>query len=253
MSDLRPLGLQLYSVREAMAKDFVKTITHVANTGYLGVETASLPPGVTPHQAKTLFNDLGLTIISAHSPLPLGDNKNQVLETLHTLGTNYLVCAWLSPEEYFSSLMGIRSACDLLNEANQVTQAAGMTLLYHNHWFEFQPVAGVLPYQVMNEQLDNSILWEIDLYWVQTAGQDAVQVLTELGSRVRLIHVKDGPCQLGQPMQALGTGVMNLPPMIQQTQAEWLIVEQDNSAGDVTQDIVTSYHYMVSTHLGRGR
>ena len=79
-----PIGIQLYTVREALNEDFVGTVTKIAEMGYVGVETAGFP-GTTAAEAKKLFDDLGLVVLGAHIGLPLGENKNQILDdnTVH--------------------------------------------------------------------------------------------------------------------------------------------------------------------------
>ena len=253
MPERRPLGLQLYSVRDLLAQDFTGTMRHIAEIGYTGVETAGFPDGVTSADAKQLFDDLGLTVIAAHSGLPIGDNKNAVLETMEALGCRYLVCAWLSPEDYFSSLAGVERACDLLNAANEAVQNAGLTLLYHNHWFEYQAVEGKLPYQIMLEKLDKTIGFEVDTYWVHTAKQDPVQVVQKLGKRAPLLHIKDGPAEMDKAMTAVGDGVLDFPPIIRESAAEWLIVELDRCDTDIMQAIAKSYQYLTTKELGHGR
>ena len=86
----KPIALQLYTVRESLAQDFTATINYVAAAGYTGVETAGFP-GITPQAAAELFHNLGLTIVSAHAPLPLGDKEAEVLDPMAHLGTKRLV------------------------------------------------------------------------------------------------------------------------------------------------------------------
>jgi len=109
-----PIVLQLYSVREALARDFAATVRRVATMGYFGVETASFP-GTTPKEAKRLFDELGLVVTSAHLPLPVGEKQQEVLDTMADLGCERLVCTYLSPESYNSTVEQIKHNCDLVN------------------------------------------------------------------------------------------------------------------------------------------
>lgn len=253
MSDLRPLGLALYTVRDMLKEDFAGTVRRVAEIGYTGVETAGFPGGFDPKAAKQLFDDLDLSVISAHSKLPVGDDTHEVLDTMQTIGASYLVCPWLSPEDYFSSLDGVKRACEMLNAANEVTVNAGLRLLYHNHWFEFLEVEGRLPYQLTLELLDDRIGFEIDTYWVRTAGQDPLKVVQEIGSRAPLLHIKDGPAEMQKPMLPAGLGVMDFPPIVRESAAEWLIIELDRYDGDMMQAVEKSYAYMTEEGLAHGR
>jgi sugar phosphate isomerase/epimerase len=121
------IGLQLYSVREELAKDFEGTMRRVAAMGYTAVETFRFQ-GVTAKQAKALFDTLHITVAGAHLPLPLGDMKNDVLDTVATFGCKYLICAHLSSNDYFQDIDGVKRACDMLNEANVIARANNLTL-----------------------------------------------------------------------------------------------------------------------------
>ena len=185
-----PISIQLYTVREALAEDFTGTIKKIADIGFVGVETAGFP-GTTPTAAKALFDELGLVVSGAHSPLPLGDKQNEVLDTMAALGTNRLISAFMPPDQY-KTVAQIQQVCATLNEAHAVAVANGLTLGVHNHWWEFQQAEGRYPYHIWLEELDPAIFFEVDTYWVQTAGLDATIVVQEFGSRAPLLHIKDG-------------------------------------------------------------
>ena len=247
-----PIALQLYTLRDLLAQDFEGTVRKVADMGYIGVETADMFGG-SPASAARLFRELGLTMMGAHSPLPLGNEKQAVLDTLGALDCNRLIVAWQPPEKY-TSLHGIRSICDTLNEGAAVARAHGLSLGYHNHWFEYQPVENRIPVDVMLEHLDPDVFFEVDVYWVQTAGQDPAQVVRRLGSRAPLLHIKDGPCQMDVAMTALGEGVVDIPGVVAAGAAstEWLVVELDQCATDMTQAVHKSYEYLIGRGLARG-
>lgn len=238
------IALQLYSVREALARDFAGAMRRVAATGYRAVETAGFPQGTSPQAAAALFRELGLEVMAAHSPLPLGEKRNEVLDTMAALGCPRLLCPWEAPET-FANEEGIRGLCDRLNEASRVAAAAGLSLGYHNHWFEYEPRPPGRPgYQVMLEHLDPAVFLEVDVYWVKVAGLDPVAVLNELGPRASLLHIKDGPLSREQPMTALGAGQMDLPPILAASQAAWHVVELDRCATDMLAAVAQSYAYL---------
>jgi len=247
-----PISLQLYTLRDLLAQDFEGTIRKVADMGFVGVETANMFGG-SPASAAKLFGELGLTVSGAHSPMPLGDQKQEVLDTMGALNCKRLIVAWQPPEKY-KSLDGIRSICDTLNEGAVVARAHGLQLGYHNHWFEYQPVEDRIPTDVMLEHLDPDVFLEVDVYWVQTAGQDPAQVVRRLGARAPLRHIKDGPCQIEAPMTALGEGVVDLPGVVAAGagSAEWLVVELDRCDTDIMQAVRKSYQYLSGKGLGRG-
>lgn len=247
-----PIALQLYTIRDLLAQDYEGTIRKVSDMGYMGVETANMFGG-SPASAAKLFGELGLTVMGAHSPLPLGDEKQEVIETLNALDCKRLIVAWQPPEKY-KSLDGIKSICDNLNEGAAVAKSNGLTLGYHNHWFEYQLVQNRIPVDVMLEHLDPDVFFEVDMYWVQTAGQDPVEVVRRLSSRAPLLHVKDGPCQMEAPMTALGEGVVDIPAVVAAGagSTEWLIVELDRCATDMMEAVHKSYQYLIGKGLARG-
>lgn len=248
-----PIALQLYTLRESLAKDFAGGIKKVAEMGYVGVETAGFP-GTTAQAAKKLFDDLGLVACSAHTQLPVGDKKNEILDTAEILGCKRVICAALRPETYYQSLAQMQKTCELVNEAGQNAAGRGLSLGMHNHWWEFEQVEGRYCYQVLMECLDPAIFFEIDTYWVKAAGLDPVAVVKEIGKRAPLLHIKDGPGVRGQPQVAVGQGIMDMPAVIKagENSTEWLIVELDECATDMLEAVEKSYQYLAGKGLARG-
>jgi sugar phosphate isomerase/epimerase len=252
----QPIALQLYTVRDQLARDFEGTIRRVADIGYAGVETASFPVGVSAAAAKALFDEVGLTVCAAHAPLPLGEAATETLDRLAALGCDRLVCAWLPPNEY-ATLGAAYRTCERLNQAAAVCARHGLRLGVHNHWFEFQPLGdtGQRPYEIWLEQLDPRIFFELDTYWAKVGGVEPVAVLERMGPRVELLHVKDGPADTTQSdMTAVGTGALDYGTIIPAASAAaWLIVELDHCATDMFAAIDNSYRYLVDRGLGHGR
>jgi sugar phosphate isomerase/epimerase len=247
-----PIALQLYTIRDLLAKDYEGTIRKVADMGYIGVETANMF-GSSPTSAAKLFGKLGLTVSGAHSPLPLGDQRQEVIDTMSALNCKRLILPWHPPEAY-QSLDGIKRICDELNEASVTAEANGFQVGYHNHWFEYQVVENRIPIDVMLEHLDPDVFLEVDVYWVQTAGQNPVEVVHLLGSRAPLLHIKDGPCQIEAPMTALGGGKVDIPGVVAAGagSTEWLVVELDHCATDMMEAVRKSYQYLIGKGLARG-
>lgn len=248
-----PVGLQLYTVRDAMAQNFESTIRSVAAWGYVGVEAAGFPDGVTPADAKKLFDELGLVVSGAHRPLPLGDEQNAVLDWVQALGCTHLVCPWLNPDDHWSTLDQVKATAEMLNEAAAVASANGLTFSYHNHDFEFREIDGTPAYFRFLDLIDPAVHLEVDVYWVHLAGHDPAQVVADLGSRAPLLHIKDGPAVREEPMTAVGDGVVDIPAVVKAgaASAEWLIVELDACATDMLTAVEQSIGYMAAHGLGR--
>ncbi|MGQ0604809.1 MAG: sugar phosphate isomerase/epimerase family protein [Anaerolineales bacterium] len=249
-----PVALQLYTLRDSLQHDFAETIERVASVGYAGVETAGFPK-TTPEAAARLFADLGLAVCGAHGPLPLGNDRQRVIETMQALNCRRLINAWQPPEK-FTTRASVEAVCAALNEANVVAQANGFSLGYHNHWFEFENrFDGVTAHALMARTCDPQVFFEIDVYWVKTAGEDPASVVRDYGARAPLLHIKDGPAVRDAPMTAVGAGVMDIPAVVSATgtHTEWLIVELDQCATNMFTAVEQSYRYLVDSGLGHGK
>jgi sugar phosphate isomerase/epimerase len=253
-----PIALQLYTVRQALQKDFTGVVEEIAEMGYMGVETAGFPgtlfPGVSPTEAGELFHSLGLKVPSAHAPLPLGDRKSEVLEAMEALRCRHLVCPWMDPKHY-ASIETIKELAGLFNDAHDICRANGLRFSSHNHWAEMENVDGTPAYQILLEYLDPEVLLQVDTYWAQVAGLDPAAVVAELGARTPLLHIKDGPATRDGDMTAVGDGVVDIAAIIAagRPHTEWLIVEIDRCGTDMMEAVAGSYSFLTSGGLARGR
>lgn len=239
-----PIAVQLYSVREELDRDFDGTLAQLAAMGYTAVETGEFA-GEARRQAEK-FNEFGLQVVAAHVKPPVGESKERSLDFINALGTNRLVVPWLDPEKYYHSADGVLQAADLLNAAAENSRDRGLLFHYHNHDFEFGHINGRLVFDILQEKLDPSILYEIDTYWVQTAGIDAADLVRQLGERAPLLHIKDGLLKRDLPMVAVGDGQMSFEKVIPagEPHTRWLIVELDSCAGDMMHAVARSYSYL---------
>ncbi len=247
-----PLAVQLYSLRDALGLDFATVLQEVATVGYVAVETAGFP-GTTQVEAIHHFHDLNLKVPSGHFALPVGSARTEVLDTAHALGVQYIVSGGVGPHRFATKDL-VKQVCDEFNQASAAAQAEGFRFGIHNHWWEFEPVEGALPYQLMQEWLDPAVIWEVDTYWVKTAGHDPVTILRELGARAPLLHIKDGPAVKEQPQVAVGQGKMDFHSIIpaHAKYTEWLVVELDHCATDMLTAVAESYRYLIGEGLARG-
>lgn len=240
------IGLQLYTVREALTKDFDGTLRRVAEIGYDGVETAFFGEGVTLEHASRSLKTLGLPVCSAHVELPLGPQADAALHTADAFGCRRIVWHGWPEDPRYGSLDGIRRLADDYNAANEVAAAHGLQLGLHNHWWEMTPVEGQLPHALLREWLDPRIFFELDVYWAEVAGQDPIKLIGKLGPRAPLLHIKDGPAVRGQPMTAVGSGSLDIPAIVQAARgtAEWLVVELDECATGMLEAVEGSRQFL---------
>ncbi|MBN8592634.1 MAG: sugar phosphate isomerase/epimerase [Anaerolineae bacterium] len=249
-----PIALQLYTVRDLLQQDFDGVIQRIAEVGYLGVEAAGVY-GRSAVDAARLFRSLGLTVTSAHMPLPVGEKRQQVIDTMGELGTTNLICAWM-PEDRFTSVDTIKQVCEELNAGARAAHEAGLSFAYHNHWWEPARLDSRIIMDIMQEYLDPSVKFEIDVYWVKVAGLDPAALITDLGARVPLVHLKDGSGDRSQAMTAVGQGIIDsksVAAAAENVGANWLIVEMDRVDGDVLAAVTESYRYVIGQGLAKGR
>ncbi|MFC1997696.1 sugar phosphate isomerase/epimerase family protein [Chloroflexota bacterium] len=240
-----PIGIQMYSVRENLAVDFDGTVRKIAEMGYAGVETYKFPEHIEPLKAKALFDDLGLIMISAHADLPLGDQKQQVLDTMAATECPHLVSPWMDPA-YYTSEEKMKTLAEKFNQAALVASENGMKFSIHNHAFEYASFNGAPAINTLRNYLEPTVLFQVDTYWVQVAGLDPSAVVAEYGERAPLLHIKDGPATKEADMTALGEGVIDVPGIIKagEPHTEWLIVELDRCATDMLEAVEKSYKYL---------
>ncbi|MGA1988710.1 MAG: sugar phosphate isomerase/epimerase, partial [Candidatus Sulfotelmatobacter sp.] len=185
------VGLQLYTVRDLMKTDFDGTIAKVAQIGYKEVEFAGYF-GRTAQQVRAACDKNGLSPVSTHVQYDeLDDKFPAVIETSKAIGLKYIVCPFIA-EELRKSPDIWKQAADKFNRCGEQTKKAGIQFAYHNHWFEFLPVDGKLPYDELLRLCDaNLVKMEMDLCWITAAGGDPLKYFNMYPGRFPLVHVKD--------------------------------------------------------------
>ena len=253
MSNMKPVALQLYSLRDALAKDFEGIVRSVAAMGYVGVEPYGGMPGGLRATAA-LYQELELEVCNSHVPFPDEENLDSALAVAEAYGLSRVAVAYL-PETEFATLDAVKRVCERLNRASETLQANKVQLGYHNHWWEYKELDGQATLDVMLSELDDDVFLEIDTYWAQVGGLDAVEVVKQAGARAPLIHLKDGSLRLEDNMTAVGAGKMCVPEIVAAAAetAEWHIVEIDRCDGDMLQAVHDSYRYLTSNGLIRGK
>jgi len=238
------IALQLYTLRDFTKDDLEGVVRKVAAMGYDGVETAGFGNS-TPAAAKKLFSELHLEVAGLHAPMPLGAQKNEVIQNALLFGCKYLTVPHIGRDDV-KDLDAVKDLCERLNQSQAVAKENGLILVIHNHWWEYARMDGKLIADIMIDLLDPAVCFELDTYWIQVAGVDPAQRVKMLGSRAPLLHIKDGPGVREAPQTALGDGVMDFQAIYQAggSQAPWWIMEADKVAGDAFTAVETSYQYM---------
>jgi sugar phosphate isomerase/epimerase len=188
------VGIQLYTVRHLMKKDFEGTLAKVAQVGYKEVEFA----GYEGHSAKdvrAMLDRDGLSAVSQHVDYKVLQNGlSEALETGHTLGQTFIVCPWVDVSQR-NAEGGWKRAAETFNKAGEASQKAGIQFTYHNHAFEFEPseaLGGKMPYDILLVETDPQLVkMEMDLCWITVGGQDPLKYFDQYPGRFPLVHVKD--------------------------------------------------------------
>lgn len=185
------IGIQLYTLRDQMAEDLPRTLDHVAAIGYDEVEFAGYFD-VRPLQVLQHLENSGLKAPSAHLSLEvIRDTPQVAIDVARTIGHDYLVLAWLGPDQRQTIDQYSRHA-EVCNRFGEQCRDAGIQFAYHNHEFEFQPIDGVLPMEVLLAETDPELVkFEIDIYWTRVARVDPFEYFDAHPGRFPLCHVKD--------------------------------------------------------------
>jgi sugar phosphate isomerase/epimerase len=234
------LSVQLYSLREEAKSDFVGVLSAVAKMGYEGVEFAGLH-GHAPAALRTVLDDLGIVPSSAHCGVFDSARWTQVVEEAEALGYRHLVGGF-GPDQ-FKDEGAVRATADKVLAASEHFSARGYTVSIHNHWWEYDaPNKGDLLLELCPK-----VCPQFDVYWVTVGGADPAAYIRRYGSRVKLVHLKDGPLDRDKAMTAVGQGKVAMEEVVRAARdvgAEWGIVELDRCDTDMREAVAASARYL---------
>jgi sugar phosphate isomerase/epimerase len=239
-------GLALYTVRDSMASNPKATLKAVADAGYAYVESADYAEGkfygMTPIEFKSVLDSLGLKAISAHMGMVTLENADQLIADVKAAGITYFVIP-VPPMGMFTvdpatNTLGMKGTSDelvtIMNTIGEKCHKAGLKLLYHNHDFEFMPLAdGTIIEDVLLEKCNPEwVNFQMDLYWVTKANANALTYFEKYPGRFKAWHVKDMD-QEGK-FAPVGTGTIDFKSILAQKEKsgmEFYLVEQDQTFG----------------------
>jgi len=211
---LERIGIQLYTVRTLLEKDFEGTLRQVAAIGFQEVEFAGLY-GTPPKTVRDLLKRFNLDAPSAHYDLKhIKNSWSKSMDEAREIGVRHLICAWLRPEER-ESLADYKTTVALLNQAGEACHKAGLSFGYHNHDFEFAPIEGKIPYRMLLEETDPSrVKMELDLYWITKGNQDAMEYFAQYPGRFLFVHVKDMDATPKRSFTDVGRGIIDFKKLL---------------------------------------
>jgi sugar phosphate isomerase/epimerase len=240
------IGVQLYTVRRDMARDFEGTLARIAEIGYREVEFAGYHDK-TPSEVRAVLTRLGLAAPSSHVPIEVFRRDiDGAIAAATQVGHRYLVVPWLDPAER-RTIDDYRRIAEELNRFGEKIQAAGMQLGYHNHDFELASIGGSVPLDVLIERTDPKLLvLELDLYWVTKGGADPLTYFARNPGRVQLVHVKDSAGAPEHRQVDVGQGTIDFKTIFsrrEQAGIRHAFVEHDDPANPM-ETLRVSYEYL---------
>ncbi len=251
-----PVALQLYSIRDEVAADMKAALLKVKNMGYDGVEFAGLY-GHTPAEVKAICEEVGLVPISAHVPIDdMVKTPEETVSAYAEIGCKYIVVPYVI-EERRPGGSNFDGTIEDMKMIGEVAKKHGMTLLYHNHDFEFVKLDGEYGLDVIYNRVPADLLQtEIDTCWANVGGVDPAKYLLKYTDRAPVVHLKDfsgeksddmyeligiekkGPKRpSGFEFRPFGFGYQNVPEILKAAVAagaKWVVVEQDQPSMDRT-------------------
>lgn len=242
------IGVQLYTVRDLMAKDPKGTLKKVADIGFTEVETYGYADGkffgMSPKEFKDYLKSLGMTTPSGHYlPAQLQANLSQLVDDAAAAGQKYVACTYIEPNE--RTLDDYKKFIDLFNKSGEVCQKAGIQFCYHNHDFEFENVGGEIPYDLILQGTDPKLVkMELDLYWSSYAKQDAVALFKQNPGRFPLVHMKDMAKTEKREFAEVGMGAIDFQRILdagKMAGIKHIFVEQDVTKQPPLEAIAISY------------
>lgn len=238
-------GVQLYTLRDA-GDDLLTMVPKLGAMGYEGVELyGGQLTGLDPAEVLNALGEAAMTISSAHCGLgPDGGVDEAELDRLQAVGVDTVINPMI-PE--LPDADTVAATAEQFSAAAAQLAARGLAFGIHNHFWELKPLADGRPGLLhLYEQLDPSVVAEVDVYWAQVGGLDAAALVAELGERVRFLHVKDGPADdPSAPMVAVGSGVVDIPAILRANPVvEWHLVELDQCATDMYTAVAESRSYL---------
>lgn len=251
------IGLQLYTIRDAMEKDPTLALTEVSKIGYKYIELANYADGkfygMAPVEFKKVASDLGLEILSSHTQVEAKgitlDNAKKMAEDHAALGVKYCIQPWINEED--RNIPSYHKMIADWNKVGAIMKEHGIKFGYHNHNFEFNNINGTVPYyDIFMKEMDKDLItMEIDLFWATKAGQNIIEMFNKYPGRFEIFHLKDEYTKdansffkpTSVDMAPVGAGLINFKEILAAKKVagmKYMIVEQDCSFTDIKTSIV---------------
>ncbi len=244
------IGIQLYTIREMVNKDFEGTLKILSEIGYNSVEAAGYNDGkyygFEPQDYAKICKDYGILPLSSHSSINI-ENAEKVIENTAKAGMNYLVLPSIGNEKR-QTLDDYRQMADEFNLIGEKCKNSGLKFGYHNHAYEFDKLNDQVPYDVLLQRTEPELCFmQIDLYWMVYGGYDPVDYFNRYPGRFDLWHVKDMDKTEQRGSTEIGQGIIDFPELFEQKEKsgmKFYFVEQEEFNMDMVESITMSFKYL---------
>jgi len=260
-SQNKEMYIQLYSVRDAIKKDFHGSVKKLADIGFTGIEAAGYADGkfygMSPADFRKSIEATGMKVLSSHTHRQLADMPSstdwtaiwswwdQAIKAHKDAGMSYIVVPWMPVPK---TLADLKIYCDYYNEIGRRCNEAGIRFGYHNHSFEFQEIEGQLMYDYMLKNTDPSkVFFQMDVYWVVRGGQSPVEYFKTYPGRFEHLHLKDHK-ELGQSGMVGFDAIFN---SLKTAGVQKMIVEVEKYSMDPFESIRVSYDYLKTVGINK--
>lgn len=244
------LSIQLYTVRDALAEDYVGTLKRIKEIGLEYVEGAGNYGGGSPAEGKKILDDLGLKASGSHVGLDrLQHHLDEVIEEHQTMEIPFVIVPYLveADRNDYTKLAGI------LTPIGTRLKEKGLTLCYHNHDFEFQKLNDETGLEILYSKTNpNLVQAELDLAWVSIGGEDPVENIRKYANRLPLVHLKDYDPDSTPRWRPAGEGVMDWDACLAacaDAGVQFGAIELDESPGDPLDAVEKSYGFFYGKGL----
>lgn len=248
----KKIGVQVYSVRDALQKDFAGSMKQIADIGYSFVEAYGMDLegklfGMTPTEYKKIVNDLGMELISTHATYFTPEQAPKIIAASHEAGIKYLIMPWLAEDMRHD----YSKIADNLNRVGELFRGSGIRFGYHNHNFEFIKEDNQVPLEILLEGTQPDLVtFEADLYWVTKAGAKPMELLSKYPGRFSLLHVKDADKELNQT--TVGSGIIDFETILNNKEVagvEYYFVEDERTETPF-ENLKGSFTYLNASDFG---
>lgn len=236
-------SVQLYSVRDAVADDLDGALARLAEIGLRHVEPYAFHERT--EDFRRAFAATGLTAPSGHAPVLTSDAPEAIFDAAAALGMTTVIDPFL-PAEHWQTADQVAELAERVNRLATPAAERGLELGYHNHAWELSTrIDGRHALELFVGHLEPAVVLEIDTYWAEVGGADTPALLTALGDRVRLVHVKDGTLDGDVDKQRpAGSGEVDVPAILAAAPRATRVIEFDAYDGDVFAGIAQSFAWL---------